>query len=163
MPSELDFVRTQGFRDATPQSCGIQYPALMWQPRVLGVLVVLGALLQSGPYVLALSLLLAWNAARPKLNPFDALYRVLVAKGRPTPGPAPAPRRFAQALAAALLLGASLALFAGFRTLALAFELPLIAAIVAIVFFRFCAGSTLYLLLTRRPDSRSDAPPGTRA
>jgi hypothetical protein len=37
MTAELNFVRQQGLRDATPQSCVYQYPALMWQPRAIGV------------------------------------------------------------------------------------------------------------------------------
>jgi hypothetical protein len=150
MPNELEFVRTQGFRDATPESCGFQYPALVFQPRVLGVLVVIGIALRSGTYFLALSLLLAWNAARPRLNPFDALYRVLVARrtGRPTPGPAPAPRRFAQALASSLMLGIGLSLLAGYGALAVVIEVLLLAALAALIFFRTCVGSKLYLLIT---------------
>jgi hypothetical protein len=36
MSTELNFVRQQGFRDASPAACDYQYPALMWQPRAIG-------------------------------------------------------------------------------------------------------------------------------
>jgi len=98
MTAELNFVRQQGFRDAAPQSCGYQYPALMWQPRAIGTLVLIGlalqAFVQAGPYFLALSALLWWNVALPRLNPFDALYNALVAGPRACLAWAP-PRRHA--------------------------------------------------------------------
>jgi hypothetical protein len=46
----------------------------MWQPRAIGILVLLRLVLQSWLYFLALWALLWWNAALPDLNPFDALY-----------------------------------------------------------------------------------------
>jgi len=40
MTAELNFVRQQGLRDASPEACALQFPALMWQPRVIGIRVV---------------------------------------------------------------------------------------------------------------------------
>ena len=79
MSTKESFVRPQGFADA-PQTCTSRYPALMWQPRVIGILVLIGLVLQPAPYFLALSALLWWNALLPQLNPFDALYNRLVAR-----------------------------------------------------------------------------------
>ena len=106
MTAKWNFVRQQGFKDASPQTCVYQYPALMWQPRAIGSLVLVGVLLQAWPYFLALGVLLWWNAALPRLNPFDALYNQLVVKpkGLSRLGPAPSPRRFAQAFAGILVL-----------------------------------------------------------
>jgi hypothetical protein len=42
MTAEANFVRQQGFRDASPEACAYQYPALMWQPRAIGSLVLVG-------------------------------------------------------------------------------------------------------------------------
>ena len=82
MTAQLNFVRQQGFRDASPQACDYQYPALMWQPRAIGLLSLVGLVLQAWPYFFALSALLWWNVALPRLNPFDLLYSRLVAKQR---------------------------------------------------------------------------------
>jgi hypothetical protein len=150
MTAELNFVRQQGFKDAAPEACGYQYPALMWQPRAIGILVLVGLLFQAWPYFLALSILLWWNAALPRLNPFDALYNYFVAmpKGRPRLGPAPGPRRFAQAMAGTFTLAIGVALLMGWNTLAWATEILLLAALAALIFGRFCSGSYLFLVFT---------------
>jgi hypothetical protein len=150
MTAQLNFVRQQGFRDAPAQGCDLRYQALMFQPRVIGVLVLIGLLFQTGPYFLALGALLWWTAAFPRLNPFDALYNALVAgpKGRPRLEPAPAPRRFAQAMAGTFMFGIGLSLLAGRVALALGLEALLLLALAALVFGRFCLGSYLYLVVT---------------
>src|SRR6266513_2320848 len=124
MAAELNFVRQQGFRDISPKACGYQYPALMWQLRTIGTLVVVGLVLQAWPYFLALSAVLWWNVALPHLNPFDALYNHLVAKpkGLPQLGPAPAPRRSAQAMAGTFMLAIGLSLLSSRSILAWALE-----------------------------------------
>ena len=45
--AELNFVRQQGFEDASPEACVHQYPALMLQPRVTGILILIGLVLQA--------------------------------------------------------------------------------------------------------------------
>ncbi|MBX3589313.1 MAG: DUF4395 family protein [Burkholderiaceae bacterium] len=150
MASDLNFVRQQGLREATPESCAYQYPALMWQPRTIGVLVLVGLATQSPPWFLALSALLWWNVVLPRLNPFDAGYNALVAtpKGRPRLGPAPGPRRFAQAMAGTFMLAIGLSLLYGWTKLAWTLEGLLLAALAALIFGRFCLGSYLFLLFT---------------
>jgi hypothetical protein len=122
----------------------------MWQPRVIGILVLVGLAFQAWSYFLALWALLWWSAVLPGLNPFDALYNQLVAKpkGLPSLSPAPAPRRFAQALAGTFALVIGLSLFFGWSIVAWAFEALLIAALAALIFGRFCLGSYLFLLFT---------------
>ncbi len=71
MTAKLNFVRQQGFRDTSPQACDYQYPALMWQPRAIGILALVGLVLQSWLYFLALFGLLWWNVVLPTLNPLD--------------------------------------------------------------------------------------------
>ncbi len=87
MTAELNFVRQQGLRAAPPQSCVHQYPALIWRPRAIGILVVVGLVVQAWSYFLALGALLWWNVAFPDLNPFDALYAPLVANPAAPDGP----------------------------------------------------------------------------
>lgn len=148
--ARLNFVRQQGFRDATAQSCGVQFGALVWQPRVLLVLTFVGMLLETGWYFVALGLILWWCAMLPRWNVFDLGYTRLVAKrrGLPPPAPAPAPRRFAQFLAGALSLGSGLATLDGRYQLAWRLLGLLFLAIGGIVLARFCFGSYIYHLLT---------------
>ena len=150
MTPKLNFVRQQSFRDASPEACVYLYPALMLQPRAIGILVLVGLVFQAWPYFLALWVLLWWNAALPHLNLFDALYNHVVAKpkGLPRLGPAPSPRRFAQAEAGTFMLGIGLSLLFGWSILAWALEALMLAALAALIFGRFCMGSYLFLLLT---------------
>lgn len=150
MTAKLNFVRQQGLRDASPETCSYQYLALMWQPRAIGILVLVGLVFQAWSYFLALSAVLWWNFVLPHLNPFDALYNRFVAKpkGLPRLGAAPTPRRFAQAMAGTFMLAIGLSLLFGWSTLVWALEALLLAALGALIFGRFCLGSYLYLLLT---------------
>jgi len=152
MVAEVNFVRQQGFGDASPESCTGRYPALMWQPRVIGILVLIGLALQAWMLFLALGVVLWWNAIAPRLNPFDALYNRFVAgpKGLPRLSAAPAPRRFAQTMAGAFMLGIGLSLFLGASVVAWVLEALLAAALGALVLGRFCLGSYLFFLFTGR-------------
>jgi hypothetical protein len=148
--ARINFVKQQGFEDASVRSCDFQYPALMFQPRLIGVLVLAGVLLQSAPLFLTLSAVLWWNALMPKLNPFDGLYNRLVAcrKGLPPLTAAPAPRRFAQGMAATFMLLIGVSLRTGWYTLAWVLTALLLVALGALIFGAFCLGSFVYHLLT---------------
>jgi hypothetical protein len=45
--AQVNFIKQQGFEEASARTCHIQYPALMFQPGVIGVLVLAGVLLQA--------------------------------------------------------------------------------------------------------------------
>lgn len=165
--ARVNFVRQQGFGDASARTCDLQYPALMFQPRVIGVLVLAGVLLQAAPLFLALSAVLWWSALIPKLNPFERLYNSLVAArdGRQLLTRAPGPRRFAQGMAATFTLIIGVALLAGWNTLAWTLEAILLVALGALIFGAFCLGSYAFHLVTgngafaRRTLPWSDPPP----
>ena len=150
MTAEWNFVRQQGFTDASPEASQHLFPALMWQPRAIGSLVLVGMVLQAWPWFLGVSTLLLWSALWPGLNPFDFAYNSLVAKRRGLPrlGRAPSPRRFAQALAGTFLLAIGLLLLSGWHILAWAVEALMVAAQGVLMFGRFCLGSYLFLLFT---------------
>ena len=150
MTGKIHFVRQQGFRDDTDESCGLRYPALMWQPRVIGVLVLAGLLTQSWRLFGAIGVLLFWNALVPALNPFDAAYNRLVAepRGRPRLGPAPAPRRFAQGMAGTFMLTIALFLRLGWSAPAWGVEGALVLALGALILGRFCLGSWFFHVVT---------------
>jgi len=164
MTAQLNFIRQQGFTDASRDSCTCLYPALMWQPRIIGALVVIGMLLQSWLYFIVLGALLWWNATVPRLNPFDTLYNFIVAKSRNLPPlqPAPAPRRFAQAMAGTFMLAIAIALFTGLSGLAWTVEAMLLAALGALIFGRFCLGSYLFHLMRGRGDFANHTLPWSR-
>ncbi len=136
----------------------------MWQPRAIGILVLVGLALQSWLYFLLLSALLWWNVLLPTLNLFDALYNRVVAKpkGLPQLSLAPAPRRFAQAMAGSFMLGIGLSLLFGWSILAWALETILLVALAALIFGRFCLGSYLFLLFTRQVEFANRTLPWAR-
>jgi len=148
-PVVNNFMRQQGFPDAPPDACQMHFEGLYFQPRIVFPLVLIAILLQSGPLFLALSALLWWNVAVPRLNPFERAYNRWVAprRGSPPLPPAPGPRRFAQGMAAAFLLGAGLALLGGAAALAWTLEAALVAAFSALLFGKFCLGAYIFHLL----------------
>jgi hypothetical protein len=106
--------------------------------------------LRSAALFFALAADLAWSELRPAANPFEAIYNRLIGprKGYPPLTAAPGPRRFAQGLAAALLLMIAVSLLAGWPLLAGAVATLLFAAIAAILLRGFCFGSFVFHLLT---------------
>jgi hypothetical protein len=148
--AHVNFIKQQGFKDASARTCDFQYPALMFQPRVIGVLVLAGVLLQASTLFLTLSAVLWWSALMPRLNPFDRLYNSLVAarKGLPALTAAPSPRRFSQGMAATFMVLIGVSLLARWDTLAWVLEALLLAALSALIFGGFCLGSHVFHLLT---------------
>jgi Domain of unknown function (DUF4395) len=149
--AKRNFILQQGLGEPEAATCPLQYSALLFQPRLIGVTVLVAAILQAPLVFFALAAVLWWSALAPRLNPFDALYNsTLALPGGTTLTSAPAPRRFAQFLAGlfALAIGASLAL--GWRTTALVIEGFLIVAVGALVFGGFCLGSFVFHLLRGR-------------
>lgn len=147
--ARINFVHQQGFRDATAQECPLRYPALMFQPRLVLGLVVLGILLQDAWYWTALGGVLCGSAAFPRLNPFDAIWNAVFAgpEGRRRLPPAPPPRRFAQGLGGGLALVVATSLSTGWPSVTWALQGFLLLAASALVFGRFCFGSWLFLHL----------------
>ncbi|HKK01303.1 MAG TPA: DUF4395 family protein, partial [Desulfuromonadales bacterium] len=147
-------VRQQGFEEADAAVCASRYPALMFQPQLVGIVVAIAVLLQSAPLFLALSAVLWWNALLPAHNPIDAVYNRLIAAPRNLPKlpPAPPPRRFAQGMAATFTLAVGVLLLGGWLFAAWIIQGLLIAALAALIFGRFCLGSYLFYLFSGKID-----------
>ena len=147
--SRINFIRQQGFEAVDARSCESLYTALTFQPRVVGILVVVGVLLQASPLFLTLSAVLLWSALVPTQNPFDRMYDALVGARNAIPGLTPAPRRFAQALAAIFMLIIGLSLRQGLDMLAWLFEAFVLVAIGLVIGgSRLCIGSFAFHVLS---------------
>ena len=150
--SRRNFILQQGLDVEAQESCPVRFSALMFQPRVVGAVLLLAVILQSSAVFLFLSGILWWNVALPRLNPFDAIYNrtVGILPGRARLGPAAPPRRFAQGMAGSFALGIGVSLLLHLGTVALVLQVLLFAALAALIFGRFCLGSFLYYLLRGR-------------
>lgn len=148
--SKRNFILQQGLEEPSPETCGGQYSALLFQPRVVGPTVLLGVILQSPILFLTLSAVLWWSAFFPACNPFDAIYNRLFAGGPGAIrlGRAQMPRRFSQGMAASFSLGIGLALLAGWQQTAIVLQVFFLIAAAAISLGRFCLGSFIYYLVT---------------
>jgi Domain of unknown function (DUF4395) len=146
--AKLNFVEQQGFKNPGSPACEVQYTALMFQPRLLGVFVLAGLIFQSWVLFLILSAILWWNVFVPALNPFDAAYNRFIAtpKALQRLTPAPGPRRFAQGMAATFMLCIGLFLLLKWQILAWIFESLLVVALTALIFGKFCLGSYVFHL-----------------
>lgn len=147
--SQIRFIRSLGVEGTQlPDSL---YSALMLQPRIVGVVVALGVLLQSSWVFLALSAALWCGTVFPSLNLFDAIYHHIVARRRGLPPLdfAMAPRRFAQGMAGSVAMVIAVALFTQTTIVAWTFEGLFVVASMAVVFRDSCAGADLYHALRR--------------
>jgi uncharacterized protein DUF4395 len=144
-----NFILQQGFDDPPSASCPHQYSALLFQPRVVGVVVVVAVLLQEPFLFLALAAVLWWSALFPRLNPFDAVYNATLAvrPGGMKLTPAPAPRRFSQGMAGTFALAIGISLMRGWNATAIVLQGLLIVAVALLNFGGFCLGSFVFHLL----------------
>lgn len=149
---ERNFILQQGLEEPPAASCSTRYSALLFQPRLVAVAVLVAVILQAPLLFLALAAVLWWSAIFPRWNPFDAIYNRIVAvrHGRTPLAPAPAPRRFAQGMAGTFALGIGVSLLLGWRTTAVVLEVFLVLAVGALILGAFCLGSFLFHLLSGR-------------
>jgi hypothetical protein len=154
--SRVQFIRQQGFEAPLTDDF---YSALMLQPRIIGVIVSLGIVVQSPLLFLVLSGVLIWSALVPTRNPFDAIYNHVVARprGRLPLGAAPAPRRFAMSMAGTVALTIGIALLAGAAVTAWVFEALFAVALLQVVFGDVCGAANLYRVLQPHLRARPSA------
>lgn len=146
------FILQQGLPEPAPASCSTQYSALLFQPRLVGLVLLAAIVLQDPRIFLCLAVVLWWSALFPRLNPFEALYNRTLAlrPGRVPLGEAPGPRRFAQGMAGTFALAIGFALMSGWKAIALLLEGLLVVAVGALVFGGFCLGSFVFHVLNGR-------------
>ena len=151
--AKSNFIVQQGFAPSCLTTCDLQYSALLFMPRLLGLAFITAAVLKLPTMFFSLGVLLWWCVVAPRFNPLNALYNWILA---PVSGitltPAPAPRRFSQFLGGSFALAIAASLAAGAHTTALVLQAILLAAVSAVVFGGFCLGSFLFHILRGRPD-----------
>jgi len=144
---QRNFILQQGLCEPATGTCSLQYSALLFQPRLIGIWLVLATILQSQFMFFTLWAVLWWSALIPNLNPFDALYNSIFTRGSTSLSAAPSPRRFAQFLAGSFALAIGISLVLGWHTLAVILEVFFIAAVAALVLGGFCLGSFIFHVL----------------
>ncbi len=162
--TKTNFILQQGFSQAAPRDLGKRYHALLWQPRIVGTVIVMGTVFHSPWLFLALAVVLWGSALAPHLNPFDFGYNLLVAGrgGRPRLTPAPAPRRFSQGMAGTFALAIGVLLLLGLRTPAYVLQGVFLLAAAAVALGGFCAGAFVYHLLRGRSEFATSTLPWAR-
>src|SRR5262249_30461591 len=118
-----NFILQQGLGEPAAGTCALQYSALLFQPRLVGLWIVVAAILEVPLLFFALAAVLWWSALVPRLNPFDALHNWTLARSSGiTLTSAPAPPKFAQFLAGSFAIAIGLSLALGWRMAALVLE-----------------------------------------
>lgn len=147
-----NFILQQGLAEPPAASCSREYSALLFQPRLVGLVVLAGIVLQEPRIFLALGTLLWWCALVPSLNPFDALYNRTLARrpGSFTLPPAPGPRRFSQGMAGTFMLAIGISLLLGWKVTAIVLEAFLVLAVGVLALGGFCVGSFIFHLIRGR-------------
>jgi uncharacterized protein DUF4395 len=145
--SKNNFILQQGFPEPTVATRDRQYSAILFQPRLLGLVFVVGSARQRPAVFFTLSAILWFCVMAPRFNPFNALYNGALA---PFTGitltPSPAPRRFSQFLGGAFCLAIAVSLAMGFRMAAVVLEGFLIAGTVTML-AGFCVGTFVFHLV----------------
>jgi hypothetical protein len=147
--ADRNFILQQGLQAPAGPTCQRLSSALLFQPRIVGPLVLLGVILQTPWIFLALGVVLWWSALLPRLNPFDALYNATFGSrpGTVRLEPALAPRRFSQGMAGTFGLAIGVALLGQAQTLAYVLQGFFLVAATAIGMGKFCLGSFIYHLI----------------
>ena len=151
--AKRNFILQQGLGEPAAGTCALQYSALLFQPRLVGLWIVVAAILEVPLLFFALAAVLLWSALVPRLSPFDALHNWTLARSSGiTLTSAPAPRKFAQFLAGSFAIAIGLSLALGWRMAALVLEGFFMVAVGALLFGGFCFGSFVFHLLRGRAD-----------
>ena len=146
------FMDQQGFLDEQRPRRRWHFRALLFQPSIVGPLMVVAIILQSRTLFFALAAVLVWNVVFPRLNPFERFYDWAIGsrQGQPKLEPAPVPRRFAQGMAAAFMVATGLCLTFSWQLAADVFEVFLVVAFSALLFGKFCLGAYVFHILRGR-------------
>src|SRR5256714_7724232 len=135
----MNFMKQQGFTQEPPDRAALRFKGLQFHPTIVGSMMLVAIVTQSAAIFLLGSALLWLNVLVPAANPFEQVYTRVVARrrGRPPLTPAPGPRRFAQGMAAVVMLAAGLALLQGWTAASYVFQALVAVAFAALLFGTF--------------------------
>lgn len=161
--AKRNFILQQGLPEPDTGACPLQYSALLFQPRLVALILVVAIVLQSPLLFFLLAAVLWLGAAVPRLNTFDALYNRTLARSRGISlSPAPPPRRFAQFMAGSFATAIGVFLALGWRTTAYVVEGIFVVAVGALAFGAFCLGSFVFHLISGRAGFAARTLPWTK-
>jgi len=144
--AKRNFILQQGLPEPEEQTVENQYSALQFQPRIVGLVVLFGLIVQSPVIFLALGVSLWWGSLFSRLNPFDVAYNVTLGRRSDTYklDQAPAPRRFAGMMSGSFALVTGILLFKDWNVAAYAVEAIFAMGVISSVFRKFCLPAFLY-------------------
>jgi hypothetical protein len=147
---EYKFMQQQGFEVGDEESTKRHFKSLLFQPTIVGSLILLAVLFQIAPLFLGIGVVLWFNALFPQANPFERLYDATIGKinNYPVLPPAPPPRRFMQGMAGTLMLLASFFIYQNLRVPAYITQGFIVIAFSLLLFGKFCVGAYLYHIFT---------------
>src|SRR5262245_46327676 len=158
--AKRNFILQQALGEPAARTCALQYSALLFPRRLVGLWIFVAAILQAPLLFFALAAVLWWSALVPRLNPFDTLHNWTFARSSGiTLTSAPAPRKFAQFLAGSFAIAIGLSLALGWRLAALVLGGVFMVAVGALLVGGFCfVCFALYLLRVRADFARRTLP-----
>jgi Domain of unknown function (DUF4395) len=141
-----NFILQQGLTEPEEPTLEMQYSALQFQPRSVGLVVLLGIIVQSPAIFLALAVILWWGGLAPRWNPFDIFYNFTFGKlpGAYQLNPAPAPRRFAGKMSGTFALVIGIFLLKDWNLAAYVVETIFVFGVISSVFRKFCLPAFMY-------------------
>jgi hypothetical protein len=144
--AKRNFILQQGLPEPEEQALEMQYSALQFQPRTVGLVVLIGILVQSPAIFLLLAVALWWGGLVPRWNPFDIVYNVTFGKfpGAYQLNPAPAPRRFAGEMSGTFALVIGIFLLMDWTVPAYVVETIFAFGVISSVFRKFCLPAFVY-------------------
>jgi hypothetical protein len=144
--AEYRFMQQQGFEVGDEESTKRHFYSLLFQPRIVGFLMLIAIIFQIAPVFLIVGAILWLNAILPRANPFERFYDAVIGSSKKYPAlpPAPAPRRFMQGMAGSLMLISAFSIWNGWTLLAYISGAFIAGAFALLLFGKFCLGAYLF-------------------
>lgn len=143
---EHKFLQQQGFTDEQAENAKRHFNALLFQPIIVGSMILIGIITQSATIFMVFGLILWVNTLLPQFNIFEIVYNATfrLMRNEPRLESAPMPRRFMQGMAGTLMLGVAFTLFLGWNGLSYVLQGFVAVAFTALLFGKFCVGAFIY-------------------
>jgi hypothetical protein len=144
--NKYKFMQQQGFKVTDEASTQRHFDSLLFQPVIVGSLLMISIIFQLEIIFLSLGVILWINTLFPGLNPFERFYDLTIGRinNYPPLPPAPAPRRFMQGMAGTLMLLTGFFLLQNWMVAAYITEGFIAITFSLLLFGKFCIGAYIY-------------------